>query len=442
MIDVARLFFASARARLIVAPAGRVYLRSNGAWTRPRAGCGAWCLMVSFVALAACSSTGSDSDAPPDGDPPPDDTPSSNACITDTSGEFGDPGPTPLRVDVVADGLSIPWGLDWLPDGAMLITERNGTIRRIDADGRLLPLPIATVEITPSGEGGLLGIAVHPDVSTNGWVYVYATVGQGSTLRNEVQRWVLDDTEASATFESVIVGDIPALQYHNGGRIRFGPEGYLYIGTGDAGVPALSQDVSSRGGKLLRVTDEGQIPDDNPIPGEAAYLSGVRNTQGFDWRDDGAIVLTDHGPSGLPVENGRTDYDELNVVSPGDNLGWPEVYRCETQAGMVAPRKTWARAMPPGGTAIYTGTSLPWQGDVLIGVLGFDADVGHLHRIALDSAGNVILSETYLRGADGYGRLRDVAMGPDGHVYVTTSNCDGRGECGSGDMILRISGAQ
>ena len=398
--------------------------------------------LVSMVALAACSGASVESDASSNTDTPPTVTTEDPVCILDDSGEFGEPGQTALRVDIVATGLTIPWGLVWLPDGALLVTERRGTIRRIDADGHLREAPVATVGITPSGEGGLLGIAVHPEVETNRWLYVYATVGQGATLRNEVQRWVLDDAQTSAAFESVIVRDIPALQYHNGGRLRFGPDGYLYVGTGDAGVPSLSQEVSSLGGKLLRVTDEGAVPADNPFLGEAAYVTGVRNTQGFDWRDDGAIVLTDHGPSGLPVEEGRTDFDELNVVSPGDNLGWPDVYRCETQTGMVAPRKTWARAMPPGGTAIYTGTSLPWQGDVLIGVLGFGADVGHLHRISLDSSGNVTRSETYLRGDEGYGRLRDVVMGPDGHIYVTTSNCDGRGACGPGDLILRISGVE
>ncbi|MFN3199547.1 MAG: PQQ-dependent sugar dehydrogenase [Bradymonadia bacterium] len=360
-------------------------------------------------------------------------------CLEDTTGNFGDPGATELNIEIVADGLSIPWGLDWLPDGAMLVTQRSGDILRVNTDGELQAEPVATVPITPSGEGGLLGLAIHPDVATNGWIYIYATVGRGNTLRNEVQRWVLNEAATSATFESVIVADIPALLFHNGGRLRFGPDGHLYVGTGDAGEPGLSQDVSSLGGKLLRVTDEGMVPDDNPFPGEAAYLIGVRNTQGFDWRADGTIVITDHGPSGLPAELGRTDYDEINVVAPGDNLGWPDIYQCETAEGMQTPRKTWARAMPPGGTAIYTGDSLPWQGDVFIGVLGFEADVGHLHRISLDASGNVTASETYLRGDEGYGRLREVVMGPDGHLYVTTSNCDGRGECGAGDLILRLS---
>ena len=339
-----RLSLTATRPRPVIAAAADVRAWWAKAQRYLTPSVGALCCVL-LSAAAGCSSDSDDGDM--ENEAPGGQT-SELTCVVDTSGEFGDPGQTALRVDVVADGLNIPWGLDWLPDGAILVTERGGTIRRIDVAGQLQEAPVATVAISPSGEGGLLGIALHPEVATNGWLYVYATVGQTGALRNEVQRWVLNDAQTAATFESVIVSDIPALLYHNGGRIRFGPEGYLYIGTGDAGVPGLSQDVSSLAGKLLRVTDEGEVPADNPFPGQAAYLTGVRNTQGFDWRDNGAIVLTDHGPSGLPVESGRTDYDEINVASPGDNLGWPDVYRCETQAGMVAPSKTWARAMPPG----------------------------------------------------------------------------------------------
>ncbi|MEO1172285.1 MAG: PQQ-dependent sugar dehydrogenase [Myxococcota bacterium] len=388
------------------------------------------------VLVVACS----DSDEPTVEPDPVDETTAAATCVNETSPDFGDDGQTPLNVEVVAEGLAVPWGLVWLPDGSMLVTERGGTIRKIRSDGTLEPSPVATVEITPSGEGGLLGIALHPDFASNRFFYVYATVGDGSTLRNEVQRWQMDASQANAEFESVIVGEIPALLFHNGGRLRFGPDGHLYVGTGDAGTPSLSQEVSSLAGKILRVSAEGEVPSDNPFPGEASFIIGVRNTQGFDWLPDGTLAMSDHGPSGLPAEAGREDFDEFNLAAAGDNLGWPEIYRCDTQEGMVSPRKTWARAMPPGGTAVYTGTSLPWAGDVLITVLGFDADVGHLHRISLDASGEITRSETYLRGADGFGRLREAIMGPDGHLYVTTSNCDGRGECGDGDRILRISG--
>ena len=137
------------------------------------------------------------------------------------------------------------------------------------------------------------------------------------------------------------------------------------------------------------------------------------------------MVLTDHGPSG---DTNRFGHDEINVVEPGDDLGWPDIYACESSEGLRSPSMTWSDALPPGGHAIYTGTEIPeWQGDVLIGVMGFTSpDQPHLHRICLSDDGNVTLSETYLRGE--YGRLRDVIMGPDGGLYVTTSNCDGRGE--------------
>lgn len=357
-------------------------------------------------------------------------------CIRERSTDFGEVGTTTFDVEVVLDGLAIPWSVGWLPDGSMLMTERDGRLS-VAAPGETTTTTLAQVPVTGSGEGGLLGLAVHPEFATNDWFYLYYTADAGAGLENRVERWTYNG--GAPALDQPVVEAIPARQYHNGGRLRFGPDGKLYIGTGDAGDPDLSQDPDSLAGKLLRVNDDGSIPADNPWPDSASWLIGVRNTQGFDWRADGRIVLTDHGPSGLGPENGRTDHDEVNVAEPGDNLGWPEIYKCQKEEGMNAPSMTWARAMPPGGAAIYTGTEIPeWQGDLFIGVLGFDADVGHLHRISLTDDGNVSLSEVYLRNAEGYGRLRDVVMGPDGGMYVTSSECDGRGTCGPGDVLLRI----
>ncbi|MEO0605336.1 MAG: PQQ-dependent sugar dehydrogenase, partial [Myxococcota bacterium] len=348
----------------------------------------------------------------------------------------GEEGTDELNVEVVASGLTVPWSIDWLPDGAALVTERTGTVRYISADGTLRAESLATVSISEGGEGGLLGLAVHPDFATNRWIYLYYTASGPFGVRNLVERWTVSADATSATAESVILDDIPARQFHNGGRLRFGPDGLLYVGTGDATNPDSSQDPDDLAGKLLRIRDDGSVPEDNPFDSAAAII-GLRNLQAFDFRDDGRIVLADHGPSG---DNGWTDHDELNVAEFGDNLGWPEVYRCQSREGLRPPSMTWAVALPPGGGAFVPASAIPsWEGDFVVGVLGFGDDIGHLHRFTIADDGNVTRSEVYLRGQ--YGRMRDVAVGPDGALYVTTSNCDGRATCPTeGDVVLRITG--
>jgi len=363
------------------------------------------------------------------------DTTSEPACVYETDG-YGESGTVDVSVEVVAEGLVTPWGLGWLPGGDMLLTERDGRLSRIGTDGTVTAL--ANVPITASGEGGLLGLALHPDFATSRWLYLYYTTDNpdGAGVINRVERWTLSEDGVAAA-DRVIVDAIPARLYHNGGRLRFGPDGHLYVGTGDAGNPDAAQDTDSLAGKILRVDDSGGVPADNPF-GNPVWIWGVRNTQGFDWIDGGpAMAVSDHGPSGLSNEDGRSGHDEVSVAEPGDNLGWPDIYACETGDGFVTPAITWADAMPPGGAAFYTGDEIEaWQGDLLVGVMGFSAGTPHLHRLRLDANGAVEITETYLE--QDYGRLREVVMGPDGGLYVTTSNCDGRGTCGDGDRILRL----
>ena len=348
--------------------------------------------------------------------------------------DYGPAGSVDIDVEVFAEGLYVPWGIVWLPDGDLLVTERDGLLRRIGADGGVVEAPVATVDIGSTDEGGLLGIALSPDFDASRAFFLYVTTASGG-VRNRVERWTLSSDGLSASLDRVLLDDIPAARFHNGGRLRIGPDGMLYITTGDAREPSLSRDPASPAGKVLRLTPDGDIPADNPDPTSPVWVSGLRNGQGIDWRNDGRMVLTDHGPSG---DTGRFGHDEVNVAEPGDDLGWPDIYACEEGEGMRSPSMTWSDPLPPGGHAIYRGTEIPeWQGDVLIGVMGFDGpDQPHLHRVRLSDDGNVTLSETYLRGEQG--RLRDVVMGPDGGLYVTTSNCDGRGTCGDGDRILRI----
>jgi glucose/arabinose dehydrogenase len=346
---------------------------------------------------------------------------------------FGPDGTVPIQVTVVAEGLEVPWGLAFLPGGDALVTERPGRVRLLRG-GVLQPTPVATVRVAGSDESGLLGIAAHPDFATNRQFYLYVTTDAGGDVVNRVERWVLAENRASATFERVILDGIPSAKYHDGGRLRFGPDGMLYVGTGDAREPENSQRLTSLAGKLLRVTPDGQVPQDNPFSGSPVFLLGVRNTQGWDWKDPATLYFTDHGPSGDTLRSG---HDEVNLARAGDNLGWPTVYGCETQEGFITPSLTFDDAAPPGGAALYTGSAIPeWKGSLLVGTLGSR----HLHRVefSAEDPRRVAKHEVYLRNT--HGRLRDVVMGPDGHLYVTTSNCDGRGTCGARkDLILRIA---
>ena len=344
---------------------------------------------------------------------------------------FGPTGTVNIRVEEVVSGLEVPWGIAFVPSGDMLVTERAGRVRLVRG-GELQPSGIAAVNTTGSAEGGLLGIALHPDFANNRFFYLYYTALKNGTPVNRVERWQLSTGGAAASLDRLILDDIPVAQFHNGGRIRFGPDGMLYVGTGDARSPETSQNINSLAGKILRLTPDGEVPADNPISGNPTYIYGIRNTQGFDWFNASTLWVTDHGPSG---DLGLYGHDEVNVARAGDNLGWSTAYACESAEGIVRPSLTWNEAAPPGGAAIYTGNKIPeWQGSLLIGTLRSE----HLHRVVLAPSGQVQSHEVYLQGE--YGRLREVIMGPDGELYVTTSNCDGRGACPADlDKILRIT---
>lgn len=360
-------------------------------------------------------------------------TATNNQACTLVDNGFGSPGKVNVRAEEVVTGLEVPWGIAFLPNRDMLVTERPGRVRLV-RDGKLVSQPVATINVTDSGEDGLLGIATHPNFAENRFFYVYYTADRNGSQVNRVERWRLSENGLTASPDRVIVDDIPVAQFHNGGRIRFGPDGMLYIGTGDARNPQISQDVNSLAGKILRVTPDGQVPQDNPFEKNPVYITGIRNTQGFDWRDQSMLWVTDHGPSG---DLGRRGHDKLSLARAGDNLGWPTIYRCESGEGLVTPSIVWREALPPGGAAIYTGNTIPeWRGSLIIATLRSE----HLQRVVFNpqSPQQVERHEVYLQGK--YGRLREAIMGPDGELYVTTSNCDGRGNCPpQQDKIIRIT---
>lgn len=326
-------------------------------------------------------------------------------------------GPLELRVVVVARNLEIPWALDIAPDGRLFFTERPGRIQVLEP-GASTPKLLGTMPVAHEGEGGLLGLALDEHFSDNGVLFVYYTYRDGKRLWNRVVR--LTEKDGRLVGEKILLDRIPGAAIHNGGRIKVGPDGRLYITTGDAANRSLSQDLKSLAGKVLRINPDGSIPQDNPFPGSPVYSYGHRNPQGIAWHPKTkALFITEHGPIG---------HDEINVIHPGKNYGWPSISGWGGSPTFVDPiheseDRTWA----PAGAAFY-------RGDLLFATLRG----AHLHRLVLTPNPPRVQSEEHLFQAI-YGRLRDVIQGPDGFLYVATSNRDGRGgPAPDDDRILRL----
>lgn len=313
---------------------------------------------------------------------------------------------------VVAENLSIPWDIAFLPEGGMLVTERPGTLLLIE-NGAAKKIPIPEAE--HAGEGGLLGIALDPNFAANRFLYLYLTVREGSGLLNRVARYEFRANELSDS--RIIVDNIPGAQYHDGGRIRFGPDGLLYITTGDAGNTQNAQNKNSLAGKILRVRDDGKVE---------VYSYGHRNPQGITWDEQGRLWVTEHGRSGV-----ASGLDELNVIREGANYGWPESQGDSVAEGTVGP------AIHSGSSATWAPASaLYWDKSIFFGGLRGET----LYEAVLDG-GRVKELKKHFAGE--YGRLRTVVLGPDGMFYLTTSNRDGRGSINAGDdKIIRINPAQ
>lgn len=325
------------------------------------------------------------------------------------------PSPAANRTpQVVAENLDIPWDLVFLPDGTILVTQRGGQLLHITSPQQSIPVE----GVVHRGEGGLMGLALHPDFATNQWLYLFFTTRGEDGLINRVDRYTLRDNQLSE--RTAIVDAIPGAQYHDGGRLAFGPDGYLYIATGDASQPDLAQDTNSLAGKILRVTDTGDVPADNPF-GNPVYSYGHRNPQGLAWDSTGQLWSTEHGPSG-----NETGHDEINRIEKGKNYGWPAIRGDQTQAGMETPVKhsgsneTWA----PGG-AVITDQTL-W----FAGLRG-----QKLYQMNLANPSAPLVGHF----SEELGRLRTVVLGPDNWVYLLTSNRDGHGKpAQNDDRIIRV----
>jgi len=333
-----------------------------------------------------------------------------------------------VKVEVIADNLTIPWSIDWLPDGTILFTERNGNLRIIQ-QGMLLQEPLLSLSVG-GVEGGMLGVTVDPNYSENNHIYLYYTYNEFLTTKNKLVRYQFSD--GILVEDKILIDGIPGGPFHDGGRIQFGPDKKLYIATGEAGLPNISQDLNSLGGKILRINSDGTIPDDNPWKNSPIYSIGHRNPQGMDWDKSGNLFVTEHGPSGLR----GIAHDEINKIIAGANYGWPDIIGDEEKENMLKPilhsgEDTWA----PSGSEFYYGNKIPqWEGMYFVATLRGN----HLHMIEFDLESNSVTSHEKLF-QDEFGRLRDVQTSPDGFLYILTSNQDGRGSPKTNDdKILRI----
>lgn len=338
-----------------------------------------------------------------------------------------------MSIDTLVGGLDVPWSLAFAPDGRIFVTERPGRIR-IVSDGRLLPDPWAVLDVAVTGEGGLLGLAIDPGFSENRFVYVAVTYRASSgDLRNKLVRFKEEPATGKGGLDKVLLDNVMGSSIHDGGRVKFGPDGKLYWTIGDAGNMQLAQDLSSLNGKILRLNPDGTIPPDNPFPNSPVYSYGNRNAQGLAWQPrTGRLYETEHGPSGGSVGTGQ---DEVNYIQPGNNYGWPSAHGSQSQPGMMSPMlqsgsATWA---PSGATFVVGG---PWDGSLLFAGLAGQT----LYRLMPDTSDpfKVVSFEGYFVGQ--YGRLRDVVQGPDGAFYILTNNRDGRGIPRQGDdRILHLT---
>jgi len=337
---------------------------------------------------------------------------------------------TTIRYEILADELDHPWGMAFLPDARLLITERSGSLRMVSNDGELHPQPIDGLpKIRQIGQGGLLDVALHPDFENNRWVYFsYAerdARGVGTAVaRGRLQGHRLDGVEVLFRLQPK---DNKA--YHFGSRLVFDREGYLFISLGDRGTRSRAQDLDDHAGSLIRLHDDGRIPADNPFVDRKdarpeIYSYGHRNIQGAALHPvSGRLWTHEHGPQGG---------DELNLPEAGINYGWPVItygknYVTGTdigegthKPGMAQPLHYWVPSIAPSGMAFYSGDRFPqWQGNLFVGSLKFR----QLVRLELD--GETVVHEERLL-SDELGRIRDVRQGPDGLLYLLTDADDGK----------------
>ncbi|MCH8945944.1 MAG: PQQ-dependent sugar dehydrogenase [Nanoarchaeota archaeon] len=302
-----------------------------------------------------------------------------------------------FELEVLAKNLDTPWAIDFFPNGKMVFTERYGRISVLNLETKEIKI-VGEINVSERGESGLLGIAVDPEFEENNFVYVYYTYENG----NRVSRFIFNEQNEKIESEFILLDNIPSARFHDGGRIKFGPDGKLYITTGDATKSSSAQDVNSLAGKILRMNKDGTIPKDNPF-GNYVYSYGHRNPQGLVWNENGELFSSEHGP---------TRNDEINIIVKGENYGWP--IECNVKSEFINPVRCFSDfTLAPSGIAFY-------KNDLYVaGLRG-----AQLRRIIFDDSYETILYEEELFSE--LGRIREVVE-HNNSLYITTSNRDGRG---------------
>ena len=313
-----------------------------------------------------------------------------------------------FRVETIVPGLQVPWSMAFAPDGRLFFTERPGRVRILNVvnNGRT-ELALTVDGIFAQDEAGLLGLALDPEFADNHWVYLYYTAAVAGGGVNRVVRY--REVSGQLVERVLLLDNIPAAQIHDGGRLRFGPDGLLYVTAGDANNTSLPQDVASLAGKILRITRTGATPPGNPF-NTPIYSYGHRNPQGLDWHPaTGELWASEHGNVGN---------DEINNIRAGVNYGWPRIEATATMPGMEPPILFFNPAIAPSGASFYRGQRFPaFANNLFVATLRGS----HLLRLRLNGR-QVVSQERLLDGR--FGRMRDVVSGPDGLIYVATNTDD------------------
>lgn len=330
-------------------------------------------------------------------------------------------------VEVVASGLEVPWSFAFAPDGRMFVAERPGRIRTVTDHGDLSEEPWVIIDVASpdASEAGLMGIAVDPDFERTGHIFAcYSFAAGPEEIMNRIVRF--RDVDGRGAEETVLVDRIPGNIYHDGCRLGFGPDGHLYATTGDALLEEAAQDAEALAGKILRMRTDGSPPSDNPFHPSLVWSLGHRNSQGLAWDPaTGDLWSTEHGTGG---------FNEVNRIERGGNYGWPLIRAGEEDERFLEPAAGLVE-IPPAGATFIAGDRYPGlEGHLVFAVLGIGAGGLQLARIV---EGSFAGHEQWID--DRFGRLRDVVLGPDGYLYIATSNRDGRGDPRpDDDRILRI----